>query len=217
MDWKKNVNWGCLVGNTDILPDGYMVNPHGHLIPVAQVREMDKARDELVLEKVAKVKSAQKQLVALKDELMNDIAAFVQLSAERYDAKIGGNKGNVTLLTYDGKYKLSRSISETLSFDEGLQAAKALIDECLREWTANSPTALKALVEQAFHMDNEGRINTNAVLALRRLEITDDRWQRAMLAVSESLRVIDSKSYVRVYERDSNGKYEPISLDFASL
>lgn len=198
-------------------PDGYMVNQHGHFIPVEQVKEIDKARDELILEKVGKVQTMQGQLRALKDELMGDIAAFVQLSAERYDAKLGGNKGNVTLLTYDGKYKIARAMSELLSFDEGLQAAKALIDECLKEWTADSPGELRAIVDQAFRVDKEGRINTTAVLGLRRLNITDDRWQRAMLAVSESLRVVDSKAYVRVYERRADGKYVPISLDFASL
>lgn len=128
------------------VPDGYMENALGHLVPVEQVREMDKARDELVREKVAKVKAMQAQLRALKLELMGDISAFVQLSAERYGAKVGGGKGNITLMSYDGRYQIKRQVSETLCFDEGLQAAKALIDECLREWCEQSPGELRANV-----------------------------------------------------------------------
>lgn len=199
-------------------PEGYMENALGHLVPVDQVREIDKARDELVREKVAKVKAMQEQLKALKLELMSDIAAFVQLSAERYDAKIGGNKGNVTLMSYDGRYRIDRQMSETLSFDEGLQAAKALIDECLREWCEKSPGELRAIVDQAFRVDREGRINTNAILGLRRLNIADERWQRAMQAIGESLQVTDTRAYVRVYERRSkDGGYSAISLNFAAI
>lgn len=198
-------------------PDGYMQNAQGHLVPLAQVREIDKARDELVQEKAAKVIAMQEVLRSLKLELMDDVGAFVQLSAERYGAKLGGDKGNVSLLSYDGQYKITRQVSETLTFDEGLQAAKALVDECLREWCEQSPGELKAIVEQAFRVDKEGRINTAAVLALRRLEIADERWQRAMKAIGDSLQVLDTRSYVRVYQRDVRGKYNAISLDMAAL
>lgn len=197
--------------------DGYKENAQGHLIPLSQIREIDLARDELVLEKAGKVKVMRDQLRALKFELMADIAAFVQLSAERFDAKLGGDKGNVTLLSFDGTYQIKRQMAENLTFDEGLQAAKSLIDECLKEWSAGSPGELRAIVDQAFRVDREGRINTTAILSLRRLNIEDERWQRAMHAVGESLQVTGTKAYVRVYERDSSGKYQAISLDMASV
>ena len=85
------------------IPDGYWEDARGCLIPVEQIKEIDKARDELVREKVAKAKAMQKQLRQLKLELMGDIAAFVELSAERYGAKLGGDKGNITLQSFDGR------------------------------------------------------------------------------------------------------------------
>ena len=66
---------------------------------------------------------------------MNDVQAFVELSAEQYGAKLGGIKGNVTLTSYDGKYKIQRAIAEYLHFDERLQVAKELIDD---RYTPNS-------------------------------------------------------------------------------
>lgn len=121
--------------------EGYMEDARGCFVPVAQIKEIDLARDELVKEKVEKVKAMQAQLRALKNELMGDVAAFVEISAERYGAKVGGDKGNVTLLSFDGRYKIKRQYSETLGFDEGLRAAKALIDRCLEEWSRESPTS----------------------------------------------------------------------------
>ena len=113
---------------------------------------------------------------------MGDVAAFVALSAEQYGAKVGGNKGNLTITTYDGRYKVQRQVSETLVFDERLQAAKALIDECITEWTEGSRDEIRALINDAFQVDKEGRINTGRVLSLRRLKIDDERWRQAMLA-----------------------------------
>ncbi|WEH99212.1 DUF3164 family protein [Acinetobacter soli] len=52
---------------------------------------------------------------------------------------------------------------------------------------------------------------------MRRHNIDDTKWQKAMQAISDSIIVTDSKNYVRFYERDEDGKYQPISLDFANI
>ena len=117
----------------------------------------------------------------------------------------------------DGRYKVLRAIAENLSFDERLQAAKALIEECLTEWTQGARPELRAIVNRAFETDKAGNLNTNAVLGLRRLDINDDRWHRAMQAIGESLQVVGSKSYIRLYERvGDSDKYALISLDVAA-
>ena len=55
-------------------------------------------------------------------------------------------------------------------------------------------------------------------LALRRLDIRDEKWQKAMQAISESLQVVGSKEYIRFYERvGDSDQYQPISLDLATV
>lgn len=197
--------------------EGYMENAQGHQVPLAQVQEIDKARNELVMEKVAKAKAMRKALAALKAEIMDDVGAFIQLSAEKYEVKVGGNKGNVTLYSFDGRYKIVRQVAENITFDERLQAAKALIDECLRDWTKDARSEIQALIDQAFQVDKEGNLSTSRVLGLRRLKITDERWQRAMQAIGDSIQVTGTKPYVRVYERKENGSYTAIPLDMAAV
>lgn len=199
------------------IPDGYMQDAQGRLVPVSMVKDVDKARHELVLDLVGKAKALRESMAAFLADAMGDVSAFAQLSAEQYGAKIGGDKGNITLVSYDGRFKVQRQVSEHLVFDERLQAAKALIDECISEWTEGSRDELKVLVGDAFQVDKEGRINTGRVLGLRRLNIADDRWRQAMQAVSDSLRVAGSKTYLRVYERGTDGKYLPIALDLAAM
>ncbi|GAB6035800.1 DUF3164 family protein [Fundidesulfovibrio butyratiphilus] len=197
--------------------EGYMQDAQGRLVPVALVKDVDKARNTLVLEIVGKARGVRATMETFLADSMGDVAAFAQLSAEQYGVKIGGDKGNLTLVSFDGRYKVQRQVSETLMFDERLQAAKALIDECITEWTEGSRDELKALINDAFQVDQAGRINTGRVLGLRRLGITDARWLQAMQAVSDSLRVAGSKVYLRVYERRADGKYVPIALDLAAL
>jgi len=207
-----------MMTTTATIPDGYMQDAQNRLVPVGSVKDVDKARDSLVREIVGKAQALRQAMKGFRDDTMGDVAAFVALSAEQYGAKVGGNKGNLTITTYDGRYKVQRQVSETLVFDERLQAAKALIDECITEWTEGSRDEIRALINDAFQVDKEGRINTGRVLSLRRLKIDDERWRQAMQAVSDSLQVAGSKAYLRVYERrDSDGKYEPIALDLAAL
>lgn len=199
------------------LPPGYWRNARGGLDPIETIKPIDKARDELVHELIAGAKALSGDVARYREKALGDIASFVQLSAEQYGAQLGGTKGNVSLISYDGRYKVLRAIAETLSFDERLQAAKALIEECLTEWTKGARPELRAIVNRAFETDKAGNLNTNAVLALRRLDIQDDRWARAMQAIGESLQVVGSKSYIRLYERvGDSDKYQLISLDVAA-
>jgi hypothetical protein len=197
--------------------DGYMEDAQGRLVPLGQVKTIDKTRHELVMDLVGQVQTQRGALRDLKSRMMGDIEAFVQLSAEQYGAKLGGKKGNVSLLSYDGRYKIVRQISEHLSFDEQIQAAKALVDECIKEWTEGTRGELRALINDAFQVDKEGRINTGRILGLKRLDIADPRWNRAMEAISNSLQVTGTKAYVRVYERQDDGSYNPLSLDMAAI
>lgn len=194
----------------------YWRDAKGNLTPAELVKEIDKARDALVHEWVERGRDLSKAISHFKEGIFGDVQAFIELSAEKYGAKVGGNKGNVTLFSYDGKYKIQRAINESLQFDERIQAAKVLIDECLNEWSEGSRPELKALIERAFNVDKEGNLNTSRILGLRRVEIQNSRWQNAMQAISESVQVVSSKAYVRLYERvGETDQYVPIALDVA--
>jgi hypothetical protein len=195
----------------------YMRDGQGRLVPIEQVRDVDRARDDLVKEIAAKARQMSADMGRLKAEMMGDVQAFLELSMERYGVKAGGAKGNVTLMSYDQSLKVVRQVQESLTFDEGLQAAKELIDECIKLWTEGSPSELRALVDNAFQVDKEGKIATGRILGLRRLNIQDENWQRAMQAISDSIQITGSKPYIRVYERKPDGAYTPIPLDMAAL
>ncbi|MBF0632688.1 MAG: DUF3164 family protein [Magnetococcales bacterium] len=198
-------------------PSGYMRDPLGRLVPDTMISDMDRLRDQVVREIVNRTKAQSKALAQTKATIMADIYAFVDLSAERWEAKLGGNKGNITLTSYDGKYKVQLAVSDRLTFSEGILAAKALVDECITRWSEGSRSEIKVLVQDAFQVDKEGTLNTHRILSLLRFSIEDPTWIRAMDAIKNSLVATGSKSYIRVYERDSMGRYVPIPMDIAAV
>lgn len=206
------------MSNTDTIPAGFWRDAAGRLVHQDNIKPIDKARDELVKELVERAKVMNQQLGAFKGQMFADIAAFVDLSAQQYEVKIGGTKGNVTLQTFDGRYKVVRQVQETLAFDERLQAAKKLVDECIVKWADGANPQIMVLVNDAFQVNREGQINTARVLSLQRLNIADEQWKLAMQALRESVAVASSKSYVRVYERvGDSDRYAPIPLDVAGV
>ena len=206
--------------DTPNIPDGFMADSAGRLVPIDTIRPIDIERDKLVRDIAAKAHALHQAMVTFKGAVFGDIEAFIELSAEQYGVQLRGaaGKGNVSLASFDGRYKVQRAVAESITFDERLIAAKTLIDECLTDWTSNSRPELRALINNAFQVDKAGQINTGRVLGLRRLEIADKRWQDAMRAIGEAVQVVGSKSYVRVYERVGNtDQYRPIALDVAAV
>ncbi|WP_314140382.1 DUF3164 family protein [Buttiauxella noackiae] len=199
-------------------PAGYWIDAKGVLTPEHLIKTIDKARDQLVGEIVVRAIELNKALAEFKIAGFGDVAAFVDLSANEYGVSVGGKKGNVTLPTYDGRYKIQRAMQDRIAFDERLQAAKALIDQCLSDWTEGASPEIHAIINRAFQTEKEGEVNTGAVLSLRRLDIADERWQQAMQAIGEAVQVVGSRAYIRVYERiGDSDQYRPIALDIAGV
>lgn len=200
------------------IPAGFVQDARGRLIPESMMKPIDQLRDQTIQTLIARAKALRNDLEMFKIRAFKDIDAFVATSNEQYGVKAGGAKGNISLITFDGRYKIVRQIAEHIQFDERLQAAKELIDECIREWTEGSNDKIKALVNGAFQVDKEGNVNTGRILGLRSLAIEDPKWTTAMQAIVDSIRVTGSKPYVRLYERDeATEEYRAISLDIAAI
>lgn len=202
--------------NKEIEQTGYRKNAQGYLVPEDLIRPVDKLRDDVVLDIVEAAKVLRQAMADFKAASMQKIGDFIDLSSKEYGVEYGGTKGNVTLPSFDGHFKILRAVGDHRVFDERIQAAK-LIDDCVIAWSDGANDNLKALVDHAFRVNKQGRIDVNEVLGLRQVEIDDARWQEAMDAIADSIRVTGTSQYLRIYERQPNGKYEQISLDIAGV
>jgi hypothetical protein len=194
-----------------------MINARGKEIPSNLVRPVDKIRDSVISNITEQAEFLSKKLSKFKEETFLDIYNFLELSASKYNTSFGGEKGNVTLTSFDGNSKVVLNIKENIAFDERLQIAKKLIDECIKIWVEDSRDEIKILVDRAFQVDKKGQINIRRILELRQVNILDEKWQLAMVAIGEAITVTNSKEYIRVYKRIEDGSYELINLDIAKL
>ncbi|MCO5083050.1 MAG: DUF3164 family protein [Rhizobiaceae bacterium] len=194
----------------------YMADAKGGFVPAELVKPAEKLEDETVRKIMAYARDLSAQVARFKGHTFDDLGAFEALLAQEYGAAKGGAKGNKTFMTFDGCQKIQVQVADAIDFGAQMQIAKGLIDECLTEWAADSRPEIRAIVTRAFNTDKEGQINRAAIFMLLRLDIEDERWQRAMSAIRDAMRVVGSKLYVRCYERDRpDGEWRAVTIDLA--
>lgn len=90
-------------------------------------------------------------------------------------------------------------------------------EACITKWSDGADAKLIAIVNRSFKVNKQGQIDINEVLALRDLDIDDEEWQEAMRAVSDSIKVSGSSTYLRFYQREADKAYKQLSLDISKL
>ncbi len=200
-----------IVGETPYMRDG-----KGGLIPTSLIKPQAMLEDELVRKVMGFAVALSDQVARFKEHTFDDISGFEALLAQEYQATIGGAKGNKTLMTHDGLFKVQVQVADNIVFGPELQIAKTLVDECLNEWAEGARDEIRAIVTRAFNTDKEGQINRSEIFMLLRLEIEDPRWQRAMKAIRDAMRVVGSKTYIRCYRRETcDGAWAAVTIDLA--
>lgn len=200
------------------MKEQFLEDAQGRLVPIAAVKPIDLKRHEAVTSIMADTFRERDRLVEFKKSIWLRVQDFLAESAKDSGArKFGGAKGNVTLTSFDGRFKVMVAVNDTVQFNEKLQVAKQLIDKCIANWSKGANENLRAIVDDAFNVGKSGLVSTSRVLGLRRLNIKDTTWKKAMDAITESMQVASSKTYMRFYERQEDGSYRQIPLDVANL
>ena len=208
------------------IPDGrreidgniYMGDGRGGWQPLETIKPQHMLEDETVRKIVSYGLPLSEQVKRFKAHTFDDIGAFEAILAQEYDARIGGKKGNKTLMSVDQLYKVEVRVSDRIDFGPELQTAKQLFDECLNEWSAEARAELRGLVTDAFNTDKQGQINRALIFMLLRRDSTDPRWKRGQDAIRDAMRTVGSKTYVRCWHQATHdAPWEPITIDLAKV
>jgi hypothetical protein len=194
----------------------YKRDSAGRLVPLANVKPEHLLEEEMVLALFAEAERKSRELAEFKARAFEDIDAFLQLIAQKHNAKLRGVKGNMTLTSYDGVFRVTVAVGDQLTFGPELQIAKELVDECLTDWSEGGNPNILTIINDAFDVGKEGRLQVTKILALRRHDIKDPRWQRAMDAISEAVKVHSSSRYLR-FHRKRGKEWVQVPLDIARL
>jgi hypothetical protein len=126
---------------------------------------------------------------------------------------MGGQKGNVTLHSFDGRFRIIRAKDDRIVFNEGLTIGRQKVLACVKKWTEGANKHIAAIVNRAFETDKAGHLSASKVMSLFAYNIDDPDWTEALEAIRSSIQIVDTKSYVSFYERDAQGNYVQIALD----
>ena len=206
-------------GITDIGGKRHMADAKGRLVPIELIKPQVLLEDELVRKIMVFAIALSEQIGRFKGHTMTDLGEFDALLAQEYGVTKKGNrgKGNRSYKTHDGLMEVEVRIQDRIEFGPDLQIAKQLVDECLTEWSSDARPEIRAVITDAFNTDQEGKINRSAIYSVLRLEIEDPRWQEAMRAVRNAMRVTGSKN--QIYFRIAEGIGErllPITIDLSN-
>ncbi len=194
----------------------YMRDARGALVPMDLIKPADLLEHQTVRKIMGFGLALSEQISRFKSHVFEDLGDFDALLAQEYGLTKGGAKGNRTYTSHDGLMRVSVRVADLIDFGPGLQTAKALIDECLTEWASDARAEIRAIVTRAFNTDKEGQINRSEIFMLLRLDIEDSRWQEAMRAIREAIRVIGSKTYVRLEMREApDAPWQAVTIDLA--
>jgi hypothetical protein len=188
--------------------NGMTKDAQGRLVPLEMVKPQDQQRDELVRSLFAHHAAVRQTCDRFRVMADGDIDAHLKLIQEQYGVKRAGQVGNLVLSTYDGQYRIVRAVDKQITFTDEIHAAKQLIFECVKEWTKDTRKEIQVVVDDAFRQDKQGHLSADRILGLLRWDIEDDRWQRAMQAIKDSVQVQSTKTYLRFYERKADGAYQ---------
>mgnify|MGYP001161987544 CR=1 FL=1 len=191
------------------------VDANGIEIPAKYVSKLDKERDRLVRKYAAKAVILSKKLEEYKYELLEECDKHYQNILEENNIKSAG-KGNYTLTTFDKSYKIEISVQENISCDDTIVIAQAKLNEYLDLITKNTTDDLRQIVNSAFQT-RKGQLDVKRIISLFRLNINHPLWKEAMELLKKSLSRNISKRYVKIWERQPDGSYKGITLNFSSL
>ena len=199
---------------------GDWIDSRGAACPVKFIPDVERKRDAAV-ERIHKIgKRLEEQMRKAKRDVLDEIEAYLEWLDKDSDAP-RSRKSNTTLTNYSGDKQVELAMDDVIKLDERLQQAKELVDEYVASLGESAPDELTTLAHTSFDTDKSGRVNQALVLRLVKYQFKDERWQRAVQLIRESIQVVGTRQYLqlRILVPDESGakKWVRLHLNFSAM
>lgn len=198
----------------------HYIDQRGRLVDKDEVKGQHLLRDELVRRLFAAAEVLHQSMVDFRTMAFAEVQDFQDLVDQEYgaSARPGGEKGNVTLKTYDGLMQVIVQVADLIRFETtALQSCKRLVDEYIADASADSDADLRTILIDAFRTNKAGQINRAGLLRMLGMQFKDPRLIEAMRALKDSIEVDRTKTYMRFQSRDDrDANWRNLSLDLAT-
>jgi hypothetical protein len=193
----------------------------GLQVEVKRVTTLEKAKESHAYKIAIKAVAIEKSLTELK--VMVDAAISAMQKELSKEAGSEVDLRGHTFYNFDRSIKIFREVAPEVEYDEGMmQAAYTLFEEYINGCLfAPEHELVKSIILSAFKtirgkFDNR---KINSLIQQKENESVKDneQFQHAIELVLKARKVVNEKSYDRVFLRDENGEYIQVNLNFSGL
>jgi len=194
----------------------FLTNGQGKKIPIAAILPVDVEREMMIQQLFEIALSLQEVIAAKKQEMYKLINGFLGNGVGReVDAQA---IENITFTSYDGSKQVHLRRTERIDYNEHLNQAFKLLNECLVEWTGGGNHELQALVQQVISAGKKGKIDHAMLLRLQRVNSKHPKFLEAQKLIKLSIVTNMAKQYLSFRQRQGEeSKWQTISLNFSQL
>lgn len=198
--------------------DQFWQDEAGVKIPYNRVNKVERLHERLSAKVAKEAIAVHNKLVALNDLLS-------EASQQAYDAYMQSkeitkkSKGNFLWYNFDRSIKIEVNVNEPIVFDSlTITAAKEKLDEFLDNQLESKNSFVKSMVIEAFET-SKGSLDTKKILSLTKHKdrINAPIFTEAVDLINQAIRRPKSKTYRRVWLKDTEGKYQIVELNLSSL
>lgn len=186
--------------------DAFIVDGMGRHCPTSIIDEIDLARNELVNDLVNEALSLHERMVQFAEMTGLQTTEFIDMSAERYGAKIEIKKTGVSLPSYDGKRMVKVVKAPRFVVTEQVATAKAKVDEFIEKRGKDIDPIVKELAFDAFKPSASGQISISKLISLKNRKHNDPDWELITKALDDAIKEVERKTYLTFHQRESADK-----------
>ena len=203
--------------------DAVWTNAAGDQVPVKFVPKSDRVKEGLAAYLYKESLKVQAALETLHTLMTDACATVAKLVREEYELKNGkkpkATKGNMTWYSFDNSIKVEANVNEVVKWNDAMMhEAKGLLNEYLDSQLTDNQALIKKLVNDAFS-NTKGAIDSRKVFQLLRYEsqINSSKFRKACEIMRDAQMIDRTKMYMKISERQEDGSYRYINLNFSSL
>jgi hypothetical protein len=188
----------------------------GNEVPREYVPQFDRKNELAVAKVFNRAEKLSGQLATFKAEAFEIADSLYAEMLKNANITASDRKGNYTLSSFDKSVKIEVNVSTSIDFDDNIGLAQEKLNEFIRVKTDGVDHELSSLVNHAF-TTRKGRLDKARIFGLLELNIKHPLWGEAMELIRRSITTNSSVRYMEISQKEGEGRYVVVKLNFAAL
>lgn len=200
------------------IPEGYLQNRLGHLVPVDQIDDVTQQRNELILNIFEQVEEANKLLEYLKQSCNEDSEAHLVIANDDKVTEAEAAESSVTLESFDGSLVWKIVQEPELIATEHVVELQKLLRHAVDELPDGARKPVTAIIKTVVNLETGKPIDLRLLKKMRRIKVLNSQsWIKAMSMLDSCTEQVGLRRYHRFYVRSEDGDLQMVKLNFSAV